>query len=297
MLKIFNTILEAAKDFPAVLLDAYGVFWGGNSFGPLPGSAKAMEKLVSSGKIVGVLSNATQLASQEVEKLKKHGLFQNQHFHFFISSGEITRHLFLQQKLPFQTPRNTFYLVGEPHPKLFPEAALFEKSTYIETENIEEADFLYVRVPHVLGEDQVDPEVFRKEIERLPVKAPMICANPDLFAHEGIPPRAVVRQGSIAAIYQALGGTVYYTGKPDPLAYFTAMSCFKQYGITEKKNVLMVGDNPSTDILGAKAFGMSSALILETGLMGDRTNAFGKEAAIANLEEEELPSFFIKTLG
>ena len=297
MPKTFETIHEAAKNFPAVLLDAYGVFWGGNSYGPLPGAAKAMEDLVSSGKTVGILSNATQLAYQEVEKLSRHGLIEGKHFHFFISSGEITRHLFLEQKLPFPTPRNTFHLIGDPHPKNSPETALFDKSAYRETASIEDADFLYIRVPHILGEDQIDPELFRKDIEKLPTKAPMICANPDLFAHEGIPPRAVVRQGSIAAIYKELGGTVYFTGKPDPLAYFTAMDCFKKHGIQKKEDVLMVGDNPSTDILGAKAFGMNSTLVLATGLMGDRVKAFGKENAIANLEKDELPSFFIEKLG
>lgn len=51
----------------------------------------------------------------------------------------------------------------------------------------------------------------------------MICINPDLFAHEGNPPKPVVRQGSIAAIYEELGGPVFYLGKPSDLIFAEAM--------------------------------------------------------------------------
>lgn len=59
-LEVFPGITHLAKLFDGILLDAYGVFWGGNACGLLPGSKEAMEALVSQGKIVGILSNSTR---------------------------------------------------------------------------------------------------------------------------------------------------------------------------------------------------------------------------------------------
>src|SRR5580704_17412030 len=93
-----------SDQFNGILLDAYGVFWGGNDIGLLPGSKEIMQKLVLKGKIVGILSNSTQLASKEINKLNAHGLVQGTHFHFFTTSGEVARDIFLNEKLPFETP-------------------------------------------------------------------------------------------------------------------------------------------------------------------------------------------------
>ena len=86
-----------SEPFKGILLDAYGVFWGGGECGVLPGAKEIMEKLVSSGKVVGILSNSTQLASKEVNKLRSHDLIQGQHFHFFVTSGEVARNIFLNK--------------------------------------------------------------------------------------------------------------------------------------------------------------------------------------------------------
>ena len=54
------------EPFKGVLLDAYGVFWGGNDIGVLPGAKEVMEKLVSDGKIVGILLD---LEHEQLEQL------------------------------------------------------------------------------------------------------------------------------------------------------------------------------------------------------------------------------------
>src|SRR5262245_7458182 len=103
-LEMFPSLLSISDRFSAILLDAYGVFWGGNDCGLLPGSKEVMGNLLLQGKIVGILSNSTQLASKEINKLKLHGLIQGKHFHFLITSGEVARSIFLNEKLPFETP-------------------------------------------------------------------------------------------------------------------------------------------------------------------------------------------------
>lgn len=296
--EIFPSLLDISTPFKGILLDAYGVFWGGNSCGLLPGSEEAMKKLVSINRTVGILSNSTQLASKETDKLHKHGLFQGKHFHFIITSGEIAKQIFTNEKLPFKTPKKKFWLFGGIHPKYSSPLTLYEGSPYTEAKNIADADFIYISIPHINGEDQVDPNLFRDEIKKLKeTNLPMVCANPDRFAHEGNPPRAVVRQGTIAAIYEELGGQVFYTGKPHKIVYTASMELFKQQNISNPEDILMVGDTPETDIRGANHFGISSALTTQTGIMADRISSQSLEDAIDRLPSDDKPSFFIERLG
>lgn len=293
-----SSIESISSQFKGVLLDAYGVFWGGNDVGLLPGVKETMEKLVSNGKVVGILSNSTQLASKEISKLQLQGLIPGQHFHFLITSGEVARSIFLHEKLPFESPKCKFLLFGGVHPKYSPHQAIFQDTIYSETGDADEADFTYVSVPHVNGEDQIDPMAFQKEIENSKMKnLPMICPNPDQFAHEGNPPRAVVRQGSIAKMYEEMGGQVFYIGKPHRKVYAAAMECFQKYDLVDPSDILMVGDTPETDIRGARLFGMPSALVTKTGMMADRISRDGLEEALQALPPSDIPDYFIERLA
>ena len=128
-LQIEPNILQISKDFKGILLDAYGVFWGGNEAGLLPGSKGAMERLVANGKMVGILSNSTQLAEKEVNKLAQHGVLVDKHFHFLITSGELARRIFLNKELPFPTPHNKYWVFGQDHPRFSPHHALFQDTS------------------------------------------------------------------------------------------------------------------------------------------------------------------------
>jgi len=292
---ISSGIARLSNHFKGILLDAYGVFWGGNDCGVLPGAKEIMEKLVSSGKVVGILSNSTQLVSKEVNKFQSHNLIQGKHFHFLVTSGEVARHIFLNEKLPFETPRNKFWLFGGAHPRYSSHEPIFQGTIYRETSNIDDADFIYISIPHINGEDQINTEPFRKEIEKLKMKnLPMICTNPDQFAHEGRPSRAVVRQGSIAKMYEEIGGQVFYIGKPHNKAYTMAMSHFEKYAFISPSEVLMVGDTPETDIRGARLFGMPSALVIQTGMMADRIAHSGLENVLKALIPHDSPDFLIE---
>lgn len=296
--QIFPDLQSVCKPFDGILLDAYGVFWGGNDVGVLPGCKATMERLVAEGKIVGILSNSTQLAKNEIEKLKKHGLIQGKHFHFFITSGTVANRIFLAGDLSFPTPNKKFYLFGTSHPKFSSHQAIFEGTRFQETPDLHQADFIYISIPHIDGNDQTNPYLFKEYVESFKdVKIPMVCVNPDHFAHEGNPPRAVVRQGSIAAMHEEQGGQVYYIGKPSDKMYAAAREFFLDFQISDLKKILMVGDTPETDIRGARNFGMSSALIMKTGMTADRIVHRGLEGALRDLHVDDFPDFFIEYMG
>jgi HAD superfamily hydrolase (TIGR01459 family) len=266
-------ILTIAAPFLGILLDAYGVFWGGGT-GVIPGSHETMAQLVASGKIVGILSNSSQSGEKERVKFEKHGLIQGTHYHFVITSGDIARELFLSQDLPFPLRHNQYWILGEPHPKFSSPATLFEGTAFSQTDTLEAADFIHLAIPHQGGEDQTDPTLFKNAVlELVSSGLPMVCVNPDTFAHEGNPPRPVVRQGSLAALYADAGGTVFFIGKPSKLAFDTAFQAFQNFTPMDPHQILMVGDTPETDIRGGKAYGMRTALITKIGIFAERGEA------------------------
>ncbi len=298
MLSHFHSFAMISEEFKGILLDAYGVFWGNNTMGLLPGAKEAMEYLVARGKCVGILSNTSQLAAKEIHKLEKHGLILGRHFHFILTSGEIAHSIFLREELPFSTPSKKFWLFGSVHPRFASHELIFQGTSYQETMNVQEADFIYISIPHIKGEDQTNREVFRQELEALKETClPMICTNPDHLAHEGNPPQAVVRQGGIAAMYEELGGQVFYIGKPYQTAYRMAMEKFADYQIHHPSEVLMIGDTPEIDIRGARQFGMSAALVMQTGIMANRIADHGVQQALGSLSPLDIPHFFIERLS
>lgn len=294
-INIYPELTSISKKYQALLLDAYGVFWNGNSVGFFPGSKEIMEQLVAEGKCIGILSNATQQPEKEILKLKAHGLIEGKHFHFFITSGSVSRTLFLNNTLPFPTPNKKFYMLGEESPKSTSYEAIFQDTLFEKTTHLEEADFLYIGIPNINGEDQRDPLVFKEYVDRFKeITLPIVCPNPDRFAHEGNPPKAMVRQGSIAMMCEEWGGRVFYIGKPSKIMYATAMNYFTHYGISDPREVLMVGDTPETDIRGARQFGMDGALVIKTGIFAERVKAEGFEKSCTLLPPHDLPDFFIE---
>jgi HAD superfamily hydrolase (TIGR01459 family) len=254
-----------------------------------------MESLVKSGKIVGILSNSSQLAAKEIDKLQNpsHGLIQGVHYHFLLTSGEIARQAFLQGQLPYKR----YWVFCNDHPKFNNHQSLFAGTSYIEAAALPEADFVYIGVPHCGGEDQTNPEQFREALATLRTRnLPLVCANPDKFAHEGNPPRSVVRQGSIAKLYEDMGGQVIYFGKPHKTVFEIALRHISQYKIMKSESILMVGDTPETDILGAKCVGIDAALVTTTGIMADRIEKSGIEKALQALSEQETPKYYIEQL-
>jgi len=90
----------------------------------------------------------------------------------------------------------------------------------------------------------------------------MICANPDLEVIRG--GRRIICAGALAQRYETLGGPVTYFGKPYPAIYDR---CFEVLDLADRSRILAIGDSLRTDIAGAAAAKIASALVL-SGLHG-----------------------------
>ena len=282
---------QLIDQYDAFLLDAYGVFWESNETGVVPGAAEAMSTLVKKGKKVGILSNSTMLVQKEKEKVASRGIYEGIHYHFFLTSGQVTRELLLSEQLPFKTPRKTFWIFSAPHPRFPMQLSLFEGTSYRQVDEITEADFVYISIPHVEGIDQVDLEVFRKSVADCASRnIPVLCANPDFGGCEG--GQLFIRQGAIAGLFALYGAAVYFVGKPESGVYEAALNQFPH--TIKPEQILMVGDTPETDIRGARRLGLSTALVCETGIMAHRLQGKDKNCIFKEFLGTDEPDCLIE---
>jgi HAD superfamily hydrolase (TIGR01459 family) len=103
---------------------------------------------------------------------------------------------------------------------------------------------------------------------------PMLCANPDRIVH--VEDQLVVCPGTFADMYEQMGGNVTYYGKPHRKVYSL---CLEAMGV---RDVLAVGDGMQTDIAGATAAGLDSALVT-SGIHRDDIGEDGNGARFQQL--------------
>ena len=132
---------------------------------------------------------------------------------------------------------------------------------------IEEADAI---VCTGLNRDrQEQPEAYRPLLEQALARGlPFVCANPDLAVHVGAD--LLPCAGAVAAIYEAMGGAVFWAGKPHPVAYQTALGRAGELtgGPVDRSQVLAIGDAVRTDLAAAEGAGVD-ALLIAGGLHRD----------------------------
>lgn len=110
--------------------------------------------------------------------------------------------------------------------------------------------------------------------------AALLVSNPD-STHPGEGARVVPETGALLAALKACVGTSSFSmkivGKPGPHLFWRACEAL---GV-EPEDALMIGDNPDTDIAGARAVGMEAVLVDARGgeIPEDRNSRYGLRSA------------------
>lgn len=279
-MKIYESFNEIADKFDTLLVDAYGVFWGGAS--TIPGSLETMEKEVKKGKRLCILSNTTLIGETNVLNYTKKGLTKGVHYTDIITSGDVCYHYLCHDKLPFKGHK--VYVVGQSR------FAISEETPFEVVKKPEDADIVFMGSPQLTIEqteqfpnlknqffavnetsqkfDTATVEPFLKELEHLAkIGLPAISTNPDLIVLEKHFNRKeadwVIRQGSLAQAYRQMGGEVLEFGKPYQNIYDYT---FEKLGIMPSKKIAMIGDTFRTDIQGALNSGITPVWCLDYGV-------------------------------
>ena len=232
--KIIKGLRTIYEKYDAFFVDLWGVMHNGIQL--YPGAIEVLEKLYKLNRRFVLMSNAPR-PSKSVERflinLKMDKIFAKNIF----TSGEAALRS-LQKNLYGEN----FYHLGPKRDNSLFEG--FEKNK----KNLEDADFILCTG---FLDNQEESLNFYKDLLKNHTELKMICTNPDLTVLRGS--KQEYCAGTLAAIFQEMGGEVIYFGKPYSEIY--------QFCIKNDEKILVIGDNIRTDIKGANNMNFDSLFI------------------------------------
>jgi HAD superfamily hydrolase (TIGR01459 family) len=239
-----------ASRYDTILCDVWGVIHNGRA--SFPEACDALVKFRQQGGQVSLITNAPVPNKQVIRLFEPLGVPMAA-FDTCVSSGDATR-----AELAARPDMTVWRMGGDEgweHDRFLYEGL---GHTFIDDDR---ADLLLC-----IGlRDQVNdqPEDYRAELSRAVAKGiPMLCANPDKQVRVG--GKLYWCAGALADIYEDLGGTVIYPGKPYTPIYRLAVDTLA--GLKSRpQRILCIGDSPATDVRGARLQGYDS-LYVGTGL-------------------------------
>ncbi|MFK7947047.1 MAG: HAD-IIA family hydrolase [Saprospiraceae bacterium] len=246
--------LSIAKKYKVIFFDSYGVLKNYN--GLIPNIQVVINELRNQGKFIRVLTNdASRSAAQQAARFDQSGLKGLQPSEI-ITSGMMAS-LFLQQKVK---TGQVAYLGTK-------NSAQYIRSVGLKAIAVGDIDF--ENLDAITAMVFLDDEGFdwntdmNKTINLLrKKKMPVIIANTDKI-YPTAKNDVNIATGGIAKLFESiLNRKFLHFGKPDTQMFNYAFDNINRYGYFEKKDVLMVGDTLSTDILGGNKFGISTMLVL-----------------------------------
>ena len=223
--------------YQLILCDIWGVVHDGVQL--YDGAADRLAQWVGDGRTVILLTNAPRTADAVEGQLARLKLPENC-WHAICTSGEAG----IAGLLAF----------GEPVGFLGSDS----DRANLESRGISfvDQDFNHVAVTGIDGH-RMAAEDYADDLAAYGARSvTMHCLNPDKLVIRGGVPEACA--GAIADLYEAMGGTVEYYGKPHAHIYEHALALG---GNPPKETVLAVGDGLPTDVLGAARFGIDCLFV------------------------------------
>ena len=220
----------------------------------------ALKEIAKKNKDYVLLTNAPRPNSAVKTFLEKMGVEEQIRNHVF-TSGEAALN-YLKKNLI----NNFFFHIGPPK-----DFDLFQPFEKMKTNKIEQSEYILCTG---LFENYNNDLQYYKDIFEKNLNKKLICTNPDLIVDRGN-----VRElcaGSVATIFEKMGGEVIYFGKPYPEVY-------NQSADNKNKKTLVIGDNLNTDIKGANLLNYDS-LIISNGIHKNEIREEGIEKITRSYE-------------
>ena len=251
MIPFATGLHRLAAGYDALLCDVWGVLHDGVR--AHPEAAEALSRYRDGGGRVVLISNAPRSGARLSGFLHDYGIGRHL-YDDVVTSGDVTARILASGAYG----RRCFYLGPER------DKDLMEGS---EMEAVEEASEADVILCVGLRDDaREQTEDYRALLRSLAERGlTMVCANPDQVVERG--GVLVHCAGSLAALYEELGGECLYFGKPRQEIYRLAWEAVERVlgRAADKERVLAIGDGVATDMRGAADFGVD-ALFVTGGL-------------------------------
>jgi HAD superfamily hydrolase (TIGR01459 family) len=257
-----------ADNYDIFYIDLWGVVHNGINLHK--NAIDALEKITKAEKEYVLLTNAPRPNKTVKSFLEKMGMNKEIRENVY-SSGEAALNYLKKNLLD-----EKFYHLGPPR-----DFDLFLDFKKNKTEDIKESSYFLCTG---LFEEEDENLQYYKELFKKQINKKMICTNPDLIVDRGN--KRELCAGSVALVFEKMGGEVIYFGKPFPEVYDQSIN-------NKGKKALSIGDNFNTDIKGANLLNYDS-LIISNGIHKDEIDKEGidvvskKYETIANFIQTEL---------
>ena len=223
-----------ASDYRAIMCDVWGVLHNGQSV--YRDAEDALMRYRAAGGIVILLTNSPRPnkgVRQQLDELQ----VDSKTYDAVVTSGDVTRTL-------IRDARGPVYHLGPTR-----DLPLFEGLD----KALVSADQCETVVCTGLFEDEVEePQDYAEQLAKLAARSiPFICANPDIVVEHG--DRMIYCAGSLARLYEELGGKTLVAGKPHAPIYRLARSQLDDIAgaVVPQNDVIAIGDGMPTDVAGA----------------------------------------------
>jgi HAD superfamily hydrolase (TIGR01459 family) len=238
------------RRYDVVFCDVWGVIHDGHA--AYPAAGEALARFRSGGGTVVLVSNAPFPGDRVAAVIDDKGVRRDA-WDAIVSSGDIAlRHV-------AEMGYARIHCIG-PEPR---DRALYER---LPGQRADLADADVIVCSGLVHDRTETAEDYRGVLEdALERNLPFVCANPDLMVDVG--PVRLPCAGAIAALYEGMGGSVFWAGKPHPSAYQAAMLKAEHLrgGPIKPARVLAIGDAVRTDLAAAQGAGVD-ALFIAAGL-------------------------------
>ncbi len=231
-----NGLREIANSFDLFYIDIWGVLHNGITLNQ--DAVNVLFELDNLQKEYVLLTNAPRPNSDVISFLKKLGLDEKKSSKVY-TSGQGSLDYLSKEKKDLK-----FFHVGPDR-----DFNLFKNFNSLKQNNPKDANYI---ICTGLFDEHENLEFYKKFLSSFKDKE-MVCTNPDLIVDRG--EETEYCAGSVAKVFEEIGGKVKYFGKPYPLVYEKSTN-------NKRKSVLCIGDNLNTDIRGANLQNFKSLFIL-----------------------------------
>ncbi len=260
MTRIIGSLAEIATDYDVLFCDLWGCVHNGIT--AYPAAIAALQEFRRGGGQVCLMTNAPRPAAQVEASFGRLGIPRDA-WDVIVTSGDAAQDAMFAGAVG----RRVWHLGPEKDAGFFTEIpAEWADAPPIARVSLDEAEGIVCTGP--FDEMTEVPEDYRGRLMLARERGlPMICANPDVVVDLG--ETRIYCAGALAALYEDIGGTVLYFGKPHPPIYDLA-----RRKLAEAGRVLAIGDGINTDIAGATGEGLDALFVLN----GLAAGHFGPDA-------------------
>jgi HAD superfamily hydrolase (TIGR01459 family) len=247
--------LAELNQFPVLFVDQFGVLHDGIS--PYPSVLATLKTLRDSGRRVIVLSNSGRPGSHNEARLARLGISRDL-YESVVTSGDTALAMVRSGSAPVRAGSRCFVVSSAGDAELVGLLGLVAETDAARADLVLIAGSQGDRLSEYDYIAQLTPAARRG--------VPAICVNPDRVMLT--PGGTAFGAGHIAELYEGSGGSVLWIGKP----YLAIYAHAARLAEVPAESVLCVGDSVEHDLVGARRFGASAALV-RTGIHSDESSS------------------------